>query len=502
VERLFIGGEYVESVGEGEIAVEDPATEEIIAVVPDASAEDVDRAVHAAREAQPAWRRTDALERAELLHRCAERLAAAADELAVLLTREGGKTLKENRDEVDWSVTAIRHLAEVARTSRGRVVGATKPDQLNLVLNEPYGVVVHILPFNYPLVLLAWQVPAALAAGNTCIVKPAEQTPLATLKLGEIFSCLPPGVFNVVTATGPGSARLVEHPGTDMIAFTGSVQTGSKVMAAAAPRIKKLLLELGGSDPFLVLADAKLEVAARGAVFAAFLNAGQVCTSAERFFVEQRVYDDFMAEVLKLRDEIRIGDPFGEVDMGALVSRDAREQVARTLDELAERGARVLAGGGIPAHLPKGYFFEPTVVELPEPRRQAPDREIFGPLAMVTPVRDLDEAIELANASELGLGASVYTSSLEAAMRAATELQAGMVWINDPLKDNDAAPFGGWKMSGFGRELGTEGIAAFTQTKHVHIDFAQAPSPEWWFPYERPPIPVSRATLPSPGGPS
>ena len=213
MERLFIGGEYVESVGGGEIAVEDPATEEIIAVVPDASAEDVDRAVHAAREAQPAWRRTDALERAELLHRCAERLAAAADELAVLLTREGGKTLKENRDEVDWSVTAIRHLAEVARTSRGRVVGATKPDQLNLVLNEPYGVVVHILPFNYPLVLLAWQVPAALAAGNTCIVKPAEQTPLATLKLGEIFSCLPPGVFNVVTATGPGSARLVEHPG-------------------------------------------------------------------------------------------------------------------------------------------------------------------------------------------------------------------------------------------------------------------------------------------------
>src|SRR3990172_1141337 len=272
MERLFIGGEYVESTSDRAIEVENPATEEVIAEVPDASAGDVDRAVEAARKAQRDWRRVDALARAELLHECAASLQRHADELAVLLTREGGKTLKENRDEIDWSVTAFRHLAEVSRASLGRVVGPTKPGQMNVVLHEPLGVVAAIYPYNYPIVLLAWQVAAALATGNACIVKPSELTPLATLRLGEVFSHLPPGVFNVVTALGEGSARLVEHRGTDMIAFTGSVATGSKIMAAAAPRIKKLLLELGGCDPFIVLGDAKLDVASQGAVFPAFLN--------------------------------------------------------------------------------------------------------------------------------------------------------------------------------------------------------------------------------------
>jgi acyl-CoA reductase-like NAD-dependent aldehyde dehydrogenase len=489
-EKLFIGGEYVDSTSDRVIEIENPATEEVIAEVPDASAEDVDRAVEAAREAQREWQNVDALERATLLHRCAARLEEEADDVAVLLTREGGKTLKENRDEVDWCVTAIRHLAEIARVSQGRVVGPTKPGQMNLVLNEPLGVVAHILPFNYPLVLLAWQVPAALAAGNACIVKPAEQTPLSTLKLGEVFDCLPPGTFNVVTAGGERSARLVEHPHTDMIAFTGSVATGAKIMAAAAPRIKKLLLELGGSDPFIVLGDSKLDVAVDGAVFAAFLNAGQVCTSAERFYVEDSIYDDFMGRVVERIGELRIGDPFGEVDIGSMVSGPAREQAERAIEELVERGAHVAAGGGVPGHLTRGYFYEPTVLEVTDARSQELRREVFGPLATFARVADLDEAIELANDTDYGLGASIYTSSLETAMRAATELRAGMVWINDPLKDNDAAPFGGQKMSGFGRELGTEGISAFTQTKHVHIDFAQVPSPEWWFPYERPAIAI------------
>lgn len=488
MESLFIDGEYVQGQSALAIEVENPATEELIAEVPDADAADVDRAVEAARRAQGEWRLVDGLERAGLLHECADRLAQHADELAVLLTREGGKTLKENRDEIDWSVTAFRHLAEIARGSKGRVVGATKPGQMNFVLNEPLGVVVHILPFNYPIVLLAWQVAAALAAGNTCIVKPSEQTPLATLRLGEVFSPLPAGVFNVVTATGSGAGRLVEHPGTDMIAFTGSVAVGSRIMAAAAPRIKKLLLELGGSDPFIVLGDAKLDVAAQGGVFAAFLNAGQVCTSAERFFIEDSVYDDFMARAVDAMGSLRVGDPFGDVDVGALISSAARDQVGRVIDAVATRGARVVRGGRVPDRLEKGYFYEPTLIEVTDPKRQRFENEIFGPLATVTRVRDIDHAIELANDSNFGLGANIYTSSLETAMRAATELQAGTVWINDPLKDNDAAPFGGMKFSGLGRELGSEGIGAFTQPKHVHIDFAQVPSPEWWFPYERPAI--------------
>ena len=490
MEKLYIGGEYVESASSRVIEVENPATEEVIAEVPDASAEDVDRVVAAARAAQRDWRRRDGLERAELLHECASQLLEHGDELAVLLTREGGKTLKENRDEIDWSVTCFRHLAETARASVGRVVGPTKPGQMNIVLHEPLGVVAAILPYNYPIVLLAWQVAAALATGNTVICKPSELTPLATLRLGEVFSHLPPGVFNVVTATGEGSARLVEHEGTDMIAFTGSVATGSRIMAAAAPRIKKLLLELGGCDPFIVLGDAKLDVATRGAVFAAFLNAGQVCTSAERFYIEQSIYDDFMARAAELTRGLRVGDPMGDVDLGALVSRNTRDTVERTVEELVSKGAKIAEGGRVPGGLDRGYFYEPTLLEITDPKTQELGRECFGPLATFTPVRDLDEAIEYANGTNYGLGASIYTSSLETAMRAATELQAGTVWINDPLKDNDAAPFGGMKFSGLGRELGSEGISVFTQAKHVHIDFAQVPSPEWWFPYARPEIAV------------
>ena len=490
MQELFIGGEYVASESDRAIEVENPATEEVIAEVPDATAADIDRAVEAARRAQREWKRLDHLARAEMLHECAAGLERHADELAVLLTREGGKTLKENRDEIDWSVGAYRHLAETARSNVGRVVGPTKPGQMNFVLNEPLGVVAHIVPFNYPILLLSWQIAASLAVGNTCIAKPSELTPLTTLRLGEIWSHLPAGVFNVITATGEGSARLVEHRHTDMIAFTGSVATGSRVMAAAAPRIKKLLLELGGSDPFIVLDDASLDVASRGAVFAAFLNAGQVCTSAERFYIQDSIYDEFMGRAADLTRELRIGDPMGDVDLGALVSRDARERVEQTIEEFAGNGARIAHGGGIPSHLDRGYFFEPTLIEVDDPRRQQPGREIFGPMATFTRVRDLDHAIELANDTDYGLGASIYTSNLQTAMRAATELQAGMVWINDPLKDNDAAPFGGHKMSGLGAELGSEGISAFTQAKHVHIDFAQAPSDDWWFPYQRPAISV------------
>ncbi|HET6509105.1 MAG TPA: aldehyde dehydrogenase family protein [Baekduia sp.] len=484
---LFIGGELVSSDGVP-IAVENPATEEHLADVPDATPGDIDRAVAAARQAQRAWAKVDPLSRAELLHECAGRLHDARSALGRTLTLESGKTLKESVDEVEWCVTAFRHLAETARASGGRVVGPTKPGQMNFVVHDPVGVAVLIMPFNYPLALLAWQAAAALATGNACIVKPSELTPLATLQMARVLDCLPPGTFNVVTATGAGAARLVDHPGTDMIAFTGSVATGARIMAAAAPRIKKLLLELGGSDPFIVAGDAPLETAVPGAAFAAFLNAGQVCTSAERFYVERPLYDEFMSRLLDTTARIRVGDPLADVDVGSMISGPARDRIARTLDRLHDRGATVLAGGGVPTGLDRGYFHELTIVEVGDPAGQAPEGEVFGPLATVTPVDSVDQAIELANASPFGLGANIYTTSLRTAMRAATELRAGTVWINDPLKDNDAAPFGGQKMSGLGRELGSEGITAFCEPKHVHMDFEAAPSPEWWFPYERPDV--------------
>ena len=239
------------------------------------------------------------------------------------------------------------------------------------------------------------------------------------------------------------------------------------------------------------IADTLGDWAAHGGVFAAFLNAGQVCTSAERFYIEGSVYDEFVERATEAMGSLRIGDPFGEVDVGALISSSARDQVATVIEDITARGANVVRGGEAPPDLTTGYFYEPTLIEVTDPERQRFDDEIFGPLATVTRVRDVDHAIELANGTSFGLGANIYTSSLETAMRAATELQAGTVWINDPLKDNDAAPFGGMKFSGLGRELGTEGISSFTQQKHVHMDFAQAPSPEWWFPYERPVIDVA-----------
>ena len=257
-------------------------------------------------------------------------------------------------------------------------------------------------------------------------------------------------------------------------------------MAGASPRIKKLLLELGGNNPFIVLADSKMDPATRGAVFSAFMNAGQVCTASSRFYIEEPVFDEFMEQAVRQTQALRIGDPTGDVDVGPMAARPLTENIDRALQKFTDKGARVRSGGGRPEGFSKGHYYTPTIVELTAPRRQQPRDEVFGPLATFTPVRDVDHAIELANATHYGLGASVYTSSLETAMRAATEIQAGMVWINDPLQDNDAAPFGGQKMSGVGRELGAEGISAFTETKYVLIDFAQNPATEWWFPYERP----------------
>ncbi|MBS1882964.1 MAG: aldehyde dehydrogenase [Actinobacteria bacterium] len=486
MEPLFIAGEYVESASSRATAVENPAREEVIAEVPDAAEADIDRAVAAAKSAQRSWRLTDAYSRCELLHECAARLDANAEELAVSLTLEGGKTLKENFDEVRWSAMNFRHVAETARAQRGKVVGSTKPNQMNVVLNEPIGVVAHIMPYNYPLALLAWQMSAALATGNACVVKPAEQTPLATLKLGRILDCLPPGTFNVLTAEAEGSARLVTHPDTGMIAFTGSVATGRRVMESASGRIKKLLLELGGSDPFIVLDDADLGVAAQGAVFSAFLNAGQVCTSAERFYVQDSIYDDFLARAIELTEGVRVGDPMDEVDVGSMVSAAARAQACEAVAKLEAQGGRIVHGGlERPANLDRGHFCAPTIVEMTD-ASEPPREELFGPIAAVTRVAGLDDAIALANDSEYGLAASIYTSDLSTAMRAAAELECGTVWVNDPLRDNDAAAFGGSKLSGLGRELGPEGLQTFTQTKHVHIAFDQVPAPEWWFPFERP----------------
>ena len=481
--RLLIGGQRV--AGEGEpLAVENPATEEAIATVATPSEEQVAAAIAAAREAQRGWERTPAVERAELLHEVAARLRARAGELAELMTLEGGKPLVENSDEVSWTAAAFDYYAEIGRDSAGRVIPPIEATQLALVVKEPVGVVACIVPWNYPLLLLAWKLAPALAAGNATVCKPSELTPLSTLALAPCFEHLPEGVVNLLAGAGEVGARIVQDEGVDCVAFTGSVETGKRIAAACAERIARINLEMGGKDPFIVCSDVaeRIDVAAKGGAWAAFLNAGQVCTSAERFYVMEDVYDDYLQAFVDYAGGLRVGDPMNPAtDVGPMVSAAQRQKVTEQVEAAVAAGAEVVLGADA-AGQERGHYFSPAVVTGAPPETDLLREETFGPVAPIVPVRSLDEAIELANSTRFGLGANVYTRDLGNVVRCLREIKAGTVWFNDPLTDNDAGPFGGFKQSGLGRELGREGLEAFQETKHVHIETEIAPK-EWWYPY-------------------
>jgi acyl-CoA reductase-like NAD-dependent aldehyde dehydrogenase len=481
--RLLIRGERVAGDG-APLAVENPATEETVAEVRGPSAEQLDAAIAGARGAARAWASTPAVERAEMLHEVAGRMRAMTDELARTMTLEGGKPLIENSDEVGWTAAAFDYYAEMGRNFAGRVIPSIESTQLAMVVKEPLGVWGCIVPWNYPLLLLAWKLAPALAAGNAVVAKPSELTPISTLMLADCFSELPAGVVNIVAGPGDVGAAIVEDERIDGVAFTGSVETGKKVAAACAQRVARMNLEMGGKDPFIVCADvaADVEVAAKGGAWAAYLNAGQVCTSAERFYVAREIYDDFLDAFVSHARELRVGDPLdAATDIGPMVSANQRAKVETQIEAAVAAGAELVVGGDR-AGQERGHFFAPAVVIGPPAETDLLREETFGPVAPIVPVGSLDEAIELANATRFGLGANVYTRDLETAVRCLREIRAGTVWINDPLTDNDAGPFGGMKQSGFGRELGQEGLEAFQETKHVHIETKIAPK-EWWYPY-------------------
>jgi len=483
--RLLIGGEQL--AGEGEpLEVENPATEETVASVPQASPEQVDAAIAAAREAAREWSRTPAVERGEMLHEVANRLRAHTDELAEMMTLEGGKPLVENSDEVGWTAAAFDYYAEIGRDSAGRVIPSIEATQLSLIVKDPIGVVGCIVPWNYPLLLLSWKLAPALAAGNTTVCKPSELTPVSTLMLAGCVDYLPGGAVNLLAGDGKVGAAIAADERVDCIAFTGSVGTGKKVAAAAAERIARVNLEMGGKDPFIVCSDVAgnggVGVAAKGGAWAAYLNAGQVCTSAERFYVMQDVYDDYLSAFVQCTDSLVVGDPTdSNTDVGPMVSAMQRQKVVDQLEGAVAAGAEVVTGGG-DAGQPRGHYFAPAVVTGAPPQTDLLSEETFGPVAPIVPVKSLDEAIELANSTRFGLGANIYTSDLKTMVRCMREIKAGTVWFNDPLTDNDAGPFGGFKQSGLGRELGREGLEAFQETKHVHIETEIAPK-EWWYPY-------------------
>jgi betaine-aldehyde dehydrogenase len=481
--RLLIGGEQV--AGEGApLAVENPATEETLAEVGLPSAEQADAAVARAREAARGWGATPAVERGEMLHEVAARLRARTDEVARVMTLEGGKPLIENSDEVGWTAAAFDYYAEMGRNFAGRVIPSIESTQLALVLKEPMGVVACVVPWNYPLLLLAWKLAPALAAGNVAVCKPSELTPLSTLMLADCLDHLPPGVVNLLAGAGDVGEALVADERVDCVAFTGSVETGKSIARTCADRVARINLELGGKDPFIVCDDvaAEIAVAARGGAWAAYLNAGQVCTSAERFYVMEPVYDDFVSAFVEHADSLVVGDPLDRrTDVGPMASASQRAKVERQVDAAVGAGATLVRGGDRAGH-DRGHFYAPAVVTGAPGETDLLREETFGPVAPIVRVKTLDEAIELANGTRFGLGANVYTRDLQTVFRCMREIRAGTVWFNDPLTDNDAGPFGGMKQSGLGRELGQEGLEAFQETKHVHIETSLAPK-EWWYPY-------------------
>ena len=481
--RLLIDGEQVAGDGPA-LDVENPFTEETVATVATPSAEQLDAAIGAARGAQVGWDRTPAVERGEMLHEVARRLRERTDELAELMTLEGGKPRVENADEVGWTAAAFDYYAEIGRDSAGRVIPSIEATQLSLVVKDPVGVVGCIVPWNYPLLLLSWKLAPALAAGNVTVSKPSELTPLSTLALAPCFDHLPHGVVNLLCGAGDVGAAIVGDERVDCVAFTGSVETGKKIAAACAERVARVNLEMGGKDPFIVCSDVaeQIGVAAKGGAWAAFLNAGQVCTSAERFYVMDDVYDDYLAAFVDYTGGLRVGDPLDPAtDVGPMVSAAQRQKVSDQVSAAVAAGAEVVVGADTAGH-DRGHFFAPAVVTGASASTDLLSEETFGPVAPLVRVRSLDEAIELANSTRFGLGANIYTGDLKTMVRCMREVKAGTVWFNDPLTDNDAGPFGGFKQSGLGRELGREGLEAFQETKHVHVETEIAPK-EWWYPY-------------------
>lgn len=478
----LINGRIVAAEGSRVHAVIDPATEATIGEVADATIAEINVAVEVAVAAHKRWRKVNYLKRAELLHEAARRMRQNSALVGEMLTREMGKPYQESVSEVSYAATATDYFAEIARHEAGRVLGPIADGQMHFTTKDPLGVVVVVLPFNFPLVLLCYQMAAALACGNAVIIKPSEITTLTTLKFVEAFSEFPPGLLQVVGGGGEVGRALVEHEHTDMIAFTGSIGAGRTIAETCARLFKRSLIETSGNDPFIVMPSAPIDIAARGAAFAAYINCGQVCTSAERFYVHEKVYGEFTERLADHARRMRIGNGLGPVDMGPMATQRELNRYLSLLETTKAEGVRVVAGGNRPADLKRGWFADATVLADVAPDAGIMNMESFGPVAPVCAVSSFEAAIQLANRSKYALGATVYTADLNEAFRAVEEIESGMVWINAPLFDNDAGPFGGRKLSGMGRQLGAEGLDTFRHTKFTVIDPAAKPH-EWWFPY-------------------